>query len=53
MIIFNDEVDFIDKINNLTFEKYVEMLPYIQENFDKALNYLMMENWIIENNLID
>jgi hypothetical protein len=53
MIIFENEIDFIDKINNLTIERYIKMLPYIQENFDKALNYLMMENWIIENNLID
>jgi hypothetical protein len=53
LIIFNDEIDFIRKVNNLTPEKYIEMLPYVKENFYKALNFLMIENWIIENNLID
>jgi hypothetical protein len=53
IIVFENEIDFIEKVNTLTLEKYIEMLPYIKENFDNALNYLMMENWIIENNLID
>jgi len=52
MIIFYNEIDFLETIYNLTFKKYIEMLPYVKENFDKALNYLMMENWIVENNLI-
>lgn len=53
MVIFDNEVDFVNKVKTLTLEKYTEMLPYVRENFDKAFNYLMMENWIIENNLIN
>ena len=47
MIIF-DKIDDLDNIS-LTKEKYEEMLPYIQANFEKAEEFLIAEDYIYTN----
>ena len=51
MIIFNDEEDFIEKTKNINFTNYEKMLPYIKENFELSKKYLLMENWLSDNNI--
>jgi hypothetical protein len=52
MIIFNDIDDLLFKIKDISFEKYQNMLPYIKENFDKAKEYLICEDWLYKNTKI-
>lgn len=49
MIIFNTIDELKEIINNLTVEKYQEMLPYVLNNFERAKNYLLAEDWIYNN----
>ncbi len=46
MIIF-DKVDNLN-INELNYGKYISMLDYIKENFEKAKEYLIAEDYIWE-----
>lgn len=39
MIIINSLEECIDVVNNLSFNTYNKMLPFIKENFKKAQNY--------------
>jgi len=39
ILIFDTLQECINIITNLTTEKYIEMLPYIKENFESAKNY--------------
>ena len=41
--------DCTNILQTLTFEKYNEMMPYIQENFEKAKQYIYLQ--INPNNL--
>ena len=52
MIIFNDIEDLLFKINSLSLEKYNDMLPAIKENFEKAKEFLIAEDWIYKNTKI-
>lgn len=49
MILFDDIDDLENIMNDLTKDKYDEMKPYIEENFEKAKNYLISEDYIWEN----
>lgn len=49
MILINDENDLADVIDNLTEEKYLEMLPYVKDNFEKAKQFMIAEDYIYEN----
>lgn len=52
MIIFNDVEDLLSKLNSLSLEQYNNMLPAIKENFEKAKEFLIAEDWIYENTKI-
>lgn len=39
IIMIDTEKDCMDILQTLTFEKYNEMMPYIQENYEKAKQY--------------
>lgn len=52
MVIFNDIEDLLFKINSLSLEKYNNMLPAIKENFEKAREFLIAEDWIYKNTKI-
>lgn len=42
-----DTVDELKQIlNNISLDKYQEMLPYVKENFEKAEKYFRPEKWI-------
>ena len=49
MIIFNELSEVTDIINNLSFEKYNSMKSAIEENFEKAKEYLIAEDYIYKN----
>lgn len=46
MIIFDDINDLTEIIKNLSFDKYKKMKAAIQENFEKAKEYLIAEDYI-------
>lgn len=52
MIIFNDVNDLKIKLNDLSLEKYEMMKPEINENFEKAKQFLIAEDWIYNNTKI-
>ncbi len=52
MIIFNDVEDLLSKLNSLSLEQYNNMLPAIKENFEKAKEFLIAEDWIYKNTKI-
>jgi hypothetical protein len=52
MIIFNDIEDLLLKLNSLSLEQYNNMLPAIKENFEKAKQFLIAEDWIYNNTKI-
>jgi hypothetical protein len=52
MIIFNDVEDLLSKLNLLSLEQYNNMLPAITENFEKAKEFLIAEDWIYKNTKI-
>lgn len=52
MIIFNDIEDLLSELNSLSLEKYTNMLPAIKENFKKAKEFLIAEDWIYNNTKI-
>jgi len=52
MIIFEDIEDLLLKVNDLSLEKYNDMLPIINENFKKAKEFLIAEDWIYKNTKI-
>ena len=52
MIIFNDIEDLLSKLNLLSLEQYNNMLPAITENFEKAKEFLIAEDWIYKNTKI-
>ena len=49
IIIINDINDLLYELNSISLEKYKTMLPAIQENFEKAKNFLIAEDWIFKN----
>jgi len=49
IIIFNDIEDLLNKINELSLEKYKSMLPAINDNFERAKKYLTSEDWLYSN----
>lgn len=48
-IIFDSEKDLPNIKAELNPENYQKKLPYIQENFEKALEYILIEDWIYKN----
>jgi hypothetical protein len=48
-IIVDSIDDVSDILDNVTPEKYNEMKPYIEENFEKSKQYILGENWIYTN----
>jgi len=48
IIIIDNEVDFNQIKSELTEERYNEMKPYIEENYEKAKEYLIAEDYIWE-----
>ena len=49
MIIFDDLSTLLNKINTLSLEKYQSMLPAINDNFNRAKQYLTSEDWLFNN----
>ena len=43
---FSDVEELKQIVEDLSFEKYMEMLPYVLENFEKAKNYIFPEEFI-------
>jgi hypothetical protein len=50
-IIFNDLTDLKEKLKLCTPEYYESKLPIIKENFERAKNHLLAEDWIYEHEL--
>lgn len=50
MIIFNDVNELEEILNSLTVDKYNSMLKAVNENFEEAKHYLMVENWLYKTN---
>lgn len=48
-IMINKMEDFENVLHELTEDKYIKMLPYIEENFQLAKKYLIAEDYIWEN----
>lgn len=48
-IICNNLSDFTNAINSLTEQKYEDMRPYIEENFERAKNFILSEYHIYDN----
>ena len=46
IITFNELDELEEILNNLTFTKYMEMLPYVQTNFELAKQYIHPDNII-------
>lgn len=53
MIIVKDKSGLLSEVERLSLDRYKEMLPAIEENFEKAKKYLIAEDWIYENLLIN
>ena len=51
MIIFNNIEELSNILNNLSIEKYNDMKDAIQENFEKAKEYIIAEDYIYKNYL--
>ena len=51
MIIFNNIEELSNILNNLSIEKYNSMKGAIQENFEKAKEFLIAEDYIYKNYL--
>lgn len=52
MILFDNLYDLQLQLNHLSFDKYNSMIEAINENFQKAKNYLIAEDWIYKNSNI-
>lgn len=52
MIIFNNINELENILDSITFDMYKNMEPSIVENFEKAKNYLISEDWIYTNSEI-
>jgi hypothetical protein len=52
ILAFDNLNDLEHILNNISIEKYNEMKPYIQENFEKSKNFLLSEEYMIKNNLL-
>jgi hypothetical protein len=51
MIIFDNINELSDILNNLSFEKYNSMKNAIEENFEKAKEYLIAEDYMYKNHI--
>lgn len=49
MIIFNNTDDLLTHLKSLSLDKYNSMLEAVKENYEKAKQYLIAEDWIYEN----
>ena len=45
---FNSPKELIHILENLSKEKYYEMLPYVKENFNTAKNYTQIDDTVLE-----
>ena len=49
-IIMFDNINELNEIlNHLNEEHYAKMLPHVKNNFKKAENYLLVEDWLYKN----
>lgn len=53
MIITNTFEEIISAVETLTEKDYIDRLEYVKENFNRAKNYAVTEDWIYENILKD
>jgi hypothetical protein len=48
--------DNLDQLNDLiskcNSELYNDLLPYVKENFKKAHDYILTEDWVVRNNIL-
>lgn len=51
-IIFTELVELKDKLKTCTEEYYNNKMSAIKENFDRAQEYLLTEDWLTKNNII-
>jgi len=49
MILFNDVTEIDDILKTLDKNLYMDMLPYVKENFKLAQQYILSEDWMYEN----
>ena len=52
MLIFDDLNTLLIHLNSLSLDKYSTMIDAVKENFEKAKNYLIAEDWIHNNTKI-
>jgi len=48
MFICNNESEVINVCNSLTSETYEKMLPYVEENYLKSMDYSSLEERLIK-----
>ena len=48
MLIFNSSKELKEILNNLSFEKYYAMLPYVEKNFELAKDYIHFDDMVYE-----
>lgn len=52
VLVFDDLNTLLFHLNNLSLDKYNTMLEAVKENFEKAKNFLIAEDWIYNNTQI-
>jgi hypothetical protein len=52
MVLFDNIDDLKEKINIINDDTYKNMVPYIEENFEKSKEFLMSEDYIWKNNFL-
>ena len=45
---FNNPKEFLNILNNLTMEKYQELLPYVKENFEIAKGHIQLDDRVCD-----
>lgn len=53
MIIANTLEEIVNAVETLTEKDYIDRIEYVKENFNRAKNYAVTEDWIYENILKD
>jgi hypothetical protein len=53
MLIFNSVAEFDELVPTLNKQLYESMIPYIEENFKRAQNYILSEDWLFKNNFFN
>tara|TARA_R110001592_G_scaffold244259_1_gene505647 strand:- start:921 stop:1766 length:846 start_codon:yes stop_codon:yes gene_type:complete len=53
MILFNNINQIPQILKDINHDVYQQMLPYAVENFERAQQYILSEDWMIENNVFE